>query len=71
MIRAGLASNLDDAMDLTGLPLLGVIPEDDRVIACGNQGVSIADCRMKGAALAYANIAQRVEGRKLPLMKLS
>lgn len=71
MIRSGQASNLDDAMDLTGLPLLGVIPEDDRVIACGNQGITIAECRQNGAALAYANIAQRVEGRKLPLMKLS
>lgn len=70
LVRHGLASNIDDAMDTAGLPLLGVVPEDEDVIACGNSGKILIDCKRGGAALAYRNIARRLEGERLPIMKL-
>ena len=66
-----LHTTIDDAMDAAGLPLLGVVPEDERVMLAANRGVPlILDCRGKGAALAYLNIAKRLEGLRVPVMRL-
>lgn len=70
LVKSGLAANVDDAMDTAGLPLLGIVPEDEDVIACGNSGKSVIACKRNGAALAYRNIARRLEGERLPIMKL-
>lgn len=69
LIRWGFVSDIDTAMDVTGLPLLGVIPEDEDVIACFNSGTSIIRRKKDGASCAYMNIANRLEGRRLALMK--
>jgi len=65
-----LHATIDDAMDTAGLPLLGIVPEDDRVMLSANQGRPLILCANKGAAVAYLNIARRVTGQKVPLMKL-
>ena len=66
-----LRATIDDAMDTAGLPLLGVVPEDEGVMLSANQGVPIIlNTRGKGAALAYLNIAKRIEGLRVPIMRL-
>lgn len=70
LIVHGLAGNIDDAMDEAGLPLLGLIPEDEDLIACGNCGKSILSAKKTGAARAFQNIARRLEGERVPLMKI-
>lgn len=70
LIQYGLAANVDDAMDSTGLQLLGIVPEDEDVIACGNSGKSLLSVKKTGAALAYRNIARRLEGERLSVMKV-
>lgn len=69
LIRHGLASNIDDAMDQSGLPLLGIVPEDEDIIACSNSGKSLLHLKKTGAALACRNIARRLEGGWLPLAR--
>lgn len=70
MIRHGLSANIDDAMDEAGLPLIGIIPEDEDIIACGNKGKSILALKKTGAARAFMNIARRLEGERVPLMNI-
>lgn len=70
LIRHGLASNIDDAMDITGLPLLGVVPEDEKLIACGNSGQSIFTVKRSGAARAFRHIARRLDGERVPLKNI-
>lgn len=65
-----LRTTIDDAMDTAGLPLLGIIPEDAQVILSGNQGEPLILRASRGAAIAYLNIAKRLLGQKVPLMKL-
>ena len=65
-----LHTTIDDAMDAAGLPLLGVVPEDEQVMLSANCGKPIILASRKGAAVAYLNIAQRLLGRKVPLMHL-
>ena len=70
MISHGRSGNIDDAMDEAGLPLLGVVPEDEDLITCGNSGKSILAAKHGGAARAFQNIARRMDGERVPLMRL-
>ena len=62
--------NIDNAMDAAGLPLLGVVPEDEQVMMCANQGQPLILHAGKGAALGYRNIALRLTGRRVPVLNL-
>ena len=70
LIRFGLVGNMDDAMDGAGLPLLGLIPEDEAVLACADSGKSILERKKRGAARACRNIARRLCGEYVPLMRI-
>ena len=65
-----LRTTIDDAMDTAGLPLLGVVPEDPQVILCANLGQPLTVRGRRGAALACWNIAQRLEGQRVPIMRI-
>lgn len=65
-----LRTTIDDAMDAAGLPLLGVVPEDAQVILAANTAQPLILVSRKGAALAYLNIAKRLAGERVPLMKI-
>lgn len=65
-----LRATIDDAMDAAGLPLLGVVPEDPQVILCANLGLPLTTRGPKGAALACRNIARRLEGDRVPIMRI-
>lgn len=65
-----LHATIDDAMDTAGLPLLGVVPEDSRIMLAANSGQPLILTCHKGAAVAYLNIAKRLAGQKTPLMKI-
>ena len=65
-----LRATIDDAMDAAGLPLIGVVPEDPYVILCANLGQPLTDRGNRGAALACWNIARRLEGQRVPIMRI-
>lgn len=67
MLKA-LHSTIDDAMDTAGLPLLGVIPEDTDVPLALNRGIPLRDMNYY-AQRAYENIAKRIAGVRVPLMR--
>lgn len=63
-----LHTNIDEAMNTAGLPLLGVVPEDPKVTLAAGAGKPLILTARRGAAVAYLNIAKRITGRKVPLM---
>lgn len=65
-----LHTTIDDAMDTAGLPLLGIVPEDPQVMLAANRGEPLILMARWGAARAYLNIARRLEGERVPLMRL-
>ena len=65
-----LHTTIDDAMDTAGLPLLGVVPEDSQVMLSANTGQPLILTSRRGAAVAYLNIARRLMGQRVPLMKI-
>lgn len=68
MIDTGESVNLDVAMDSAGLSLLGAVPEDKDVIACGNAGRVLMLFSFGYARVAYANIARRLRGDRVKLL---
>lgn len=65
-----LRTTIDDAMNAAGLPLIGVVPEDPQVMLCANLGRPLTTRGRRGAALACWNIAQRLEGQRVPVMHI-
>lgn len=65
-----LRTTIDDAMDAAGLPLIGVVPEDPRVILSANQGRPLILGGRQGAANACLNIAKRIQGLRVPIMRI-
>ena len=63
-------ATIDDAMDKAGLPLIGVVPEDDTLPVALNRGVPLLLASSDGAASAYRNIAIRLQGGKAPLLRI-
>lgn len=65
-----LHGEIDRAMDATGLPLLGVVPEDASLPLFLNQGLPLLPNGGRGASAAYRNIAKRILGERVPLVRL-
>lgn len=65
-----LHQTIDDAIDTAGLPLLGVIPEDETMPLYAGRGIPLLLTTNDCAAQAYRNIARRIDGQRAPLMKI-
>lgn len=63
-------SNIDDAIDAAGMPLLGVIPEDEEIPIALSRSTLATLLRYSGAEQACSNIARRLCGERVSLMKL-
>ncbi len=63
-------TNVDDAMDALGLPLIGIIPEDPKVTLAASQGTPLPLYSKNGAARAYLNISKRLLGQRVPPMRI-
>lgn len=63
-------STVDDCMDTIGLPLLGIVPEDEHVALAAARGLPLYQLTQKGAALACRHIALRLLGVRQPLLNL-
>ena len=71
LIRRLASLNIDEAIDKTNTQLIGIIPEDKNVIAAANRGKLISQIKKSPAARSYLNIARRICGESIPLMKIS
>lgn len=65
-----LHQTIDDAIDMAGLPLLGVVPEDETMPLYAGRGIPLLLTGNACAAKAYKNIAKRLSGQRAPLMKI-
>ena len=65
-----LHQTIDDAIDCAGLPLLGVIPEDETMPLYAGRGVPLLSTSNDNAARAYRNIARRIDGQRVALMRI-
>lgn len=69
MLRS-MHSTIDDAIDKAGLPLLGVVPEDDELPLSLHHGIPLLLRSNYNAAAAYKNIAKRLQGQRAALLRI-
>lgn len=62
-----MSLTLDDVMDETGLPLLGIVPEDADVTFAAAFSRPLLRYSKKGAAAACRRIAKRIMGMPVPV----
>ncbi len=58
---------VDDIMDRSGLPLIGLVPEDENVVMAAAFKQPLLAFTKKGAARACQRIAKRLQGKKVPV----
>jgi len=70
MVKQNNMLSADDVVDLLAIDLLGIIPEDKKVIISTNQGTPIAMDDKSLAGQAYQNVSLRLLGEEVPLLDL-
>lgn len=58
----------EDVLDLLGIPVIGIVPEDQTVIVSSNHGTPVALDPRSRAGQAFRNIARRLCGQEVPFM---
>ena len=61
----------EDILDVLGIDLIGVVPEDDAIIVSTNQGIPAVLDEKSSAGKAYRNIALRLDGQDVPFDDLA
>ncbi|NBJ16789.1 MAG: septum site-determining protein MinD [Dehalobacter sp. 4CP] len=70
MVKQGDMMDIEDIVDILAIDLLGVVPEDEKIIVSTNRGEPAVMDGISKAGEAYRRIAQRVRGEEVPLMNL-
>src|SRR5512143_734200 len=60
----------EDVLDLLGISLIGIVPEDETVIVSSNRGTPVALDQKSRAGQAFRNIARRIKGETVPFLDL-
>lgn len=68
MISKGYLQNIDDIIDSVSLPLIGMLPCDDKLVVYSNGGVPIISTKSI-CARPMINVATRLTGVNVPLDK--
>ena len=66
-VVSSLHLTVDDIRDRSGLPLIGVVPDDWNVIMATAYKQPLLVYKKKGAAAAFCRIAKRLQGMKVPV----
>ena len=70
MVRRGEMLSTQDVLELLAVDLIGVVPDDERVVTSTNRGVPIVLDGKSLAGQAFRNIALRLDGEKVPFLDL-
>lgn len=71
MVQADEMMSVQDVEEILAIPLIGIIPDDEKVIVSSNRGEPLVlSEEISMAGTAFDNIARRLEGEKIPLQEL-
>ena len=68
MVKSGEMVSIDEIINIIAVPLIGAIPDEKQVIHSNNIGKPIVTRPKSRAGQAYANIAKRITGTKVPIL---
>ena len=67
MVKRGDMMDVADVLEVLGIDLVGIVPEDEMIIVSINKGEPIVYEKRSRAGSAYINAAQRIIGKEVPL----
>ena len=67
MVKRGDMMDVADVLEVLGIDLLGIVPEDEQIIVATNKGEPIVYDKRSRAGRAFVNAAQRIMGEEVPL----
>lgn len=71
MIQLNQMISVEDILDLLVIPLLGIIPDDERIIISTNRGEPLVlEERPSLPSMAFQNVARRLQGDDVPFLDL-
>lgn len=71
MVQADQMMSVQDVQEILAIPLIGVVPDDERVIVSSNRGEPLVLAEnLSLPGIAVSNIARRLEGDKVPFLDL-
>ncbi len=70
LVKEGNMLHMDDIVDILGLDVLGVVPDDEEIVISTNKGEPVSFKAESLSGKAYMNIAKRVAGEKVPFLNL-
>ncbi|MBK7316877.1 septum site-determining protein MinD [Candidatus Villigracilis affinis] len=70
LVRNNDMLSAEDVLDLLGIQLIGIVPEDESVIIGSNRGAPVVTDAKSRAGQAFRNIAKRIQGEAVPFMDL-
>lgn len=69
MVKQNEMMGVEDLLEILAVPLIGIVPDDERVIVASNRGEPLViSGEQSMTAQAFSNIAQRLQGEKVPLL---
>lgn len=70
MVKKGEMMSQDDVKEILGIGIIGLVPEDEKVVSATNSGEPVIYNAKSKSAQAYKNISERVLGREVAFMDL-
>lgn len=70
LVKKGDMLGIEDTLEILGVDLIGVIPEDEKIFRSSNLGEPAVTDKSSDAGTAYQNVTQRVMGNQVPMMDL-
>ena len=71
MVQDNKMMGVEDVLELLGVPLIGVVPDDEKVIVATNKGEPLVIGENDSIpAMTFLNIAKRLSGEKVPFIDL-
>jgi len=67
MVKRGDMMDVEDVLEVLGIDLVGIVPEDEMIIVAINKGQPIVYEKRSRAGSAYLNAAQRIIDNEVPL----
>jgi septum site-determining protein MinD len=72
MVQANDMMSVEDVREILAIPLIGIVPDDERVIVSTNKGEPLVLAEAPSlAGSAFGNIARRLEGEKVEFLDLN
>lgn len=71
LVERGDMLTVEDVLNILALPLIGIVPDDEKVISSTNTGEPVVRDEKSQCSQAYRNIAKRILGEEVPYLDIS